>query len=98
MSEAKLLSKHLAHASSFKGKGHHIFCTCFTIYTSGKNFNKDGNSENWWTPQSAKGFKNQTKCLVDQYSKYSLYNKNVRLENTLIILIYELVVSNTTVN
>ena len=53
-------------------------CRCILL-VSGKNFNKYGNSQNWWTAKSEEGFKSQTKCLVDQYSKYSLYNKFVSL-------------------
>ncbi|XP_065061388.1 endothelin-converting enzyme 2-like isoform X2 [Rhopilema esculentum] len=49
----------------------------------GKTFNKDGNSENWWTQKSEQGFKNQAKCLVDQYSKYSMYGKNLNGNQTL---------------
>lgn len=49
----------------------------------GKNFNKDGNSQNWWTAKSEQGFKDQTKCLVDQYSKYSLYNRFLNGNQTL---------------
>lgn len=47
----------------------------------GKNFNKEGNSKNWWSPESENGFKTQAKCLVDQYSKYSLYGRNVRMSS-----------------
>lgn len=49
----------------------------------GKNFNKDGNSEDWWTTKSKNGFKQNAKCLVDQYSKYKMYGKNLNGNQTL---------------
>ena len=52
------------------------------LFFSGKNFNKDGNSEDWWTTKSKNGFKQNAKCLVDQYSKYKMYGKNVRISTT----------------
>ncbi|XP_075148778.1 endothelin-converting enzyme homolog [Haematobia irritans] len=40
---------------------------------TGRNFDQDGNNNNWWDGQSAKSFINRTKCFVDQYQNY-MYN------------------------
>ena len=67
------------HRTDISGlpKNSFLILTLIMYHLSGKEFNKDGNAQNWWTPQSEAGFKQRSKCLVDQYSKYSLYNKNV---------------------
>eukprot|EP00794_Sanderia_malayensis_P015175 gene15175-16734_t len=49
----------------------------------GKNFNKDGNSFNWWTKKSEQGFKKNSECLINQYSKYTMYGKNLNGNQTL---------------
>lgn len=38
----------------------------------GRLFDKDGNLNKWWTDHSIKGFHERTKCLVEQYNKYTL--------------------------
>ncbi|TSU49999.1 Membrane metallo-endopeptidase-like 1 [Bagarius yarrelli] len=37
----------------------------------GRNFDKDGNMYNWWSNFSAEHFEEQSKCMVQQYSKFS---------------------------
>ncbi|TRY76151.1 hypothetical protein DNTS_031483 [Danionella cerebrum] len=37
----------------------------------GRNFDKDGNMNNWWSNYSAERFEEQSKCMVDQYGKFS---------------------------
>jgi predicted metalloendopeptidase len=36
----------------------------------GSQFDGAGNLRNWWSEQTAKLFKDQTKCVIDQYSGY----------------------------
>lgn len=40
------------------------------IFT-GRNFDKDGNMYNWWSNFSAERFEDQSKCMVEQYGKFS---------------------------
>lgn len=40
------------------------------IFT-GRNFDKDGNMYNWWSNYSAERFEDQSKCMVEQYGKFS---------------------------
>ncbi|XP_061395181.1 neprilysin-4-like [Musca vetustissima] len=40
---------------------------------TGRNFDKAGNSHNWWDATSTENFKNRTKCFIDQYKNYT-YN------------------------
>ena len=34
-------------------------------------FNKDGNSENWWAPDTFTKFKEKAQCIIDQYSNFT---------------------------
>ena len=36
----------------------------------GRQFDKDGNLNDWWTPEDAKAFEQRAQCLVDQYSGF----------------------------
>ncbi|XP_062842899.1 membrane metallo-endopeptidase-like 1 [Trichomycterus rosablanca] len=37
----------------------------------GRNFDKDGNMYNWWSNYSTEQFDEQSKCMVQQYGKFS---------------------------
>ena len=36
----------------------------------GRQFDKDGNLNDWWTPEDAKAFEQRAQCLVDEYSGF----------------------------
>jgi putative endopeptidase len=36
----------------------------------GRQFDKDGNLKDWWTPEDAKAFDERAKCLVDEYDAF----------------------------
>lgn len=38
----------------------------------GRLFDKDGNLNKWWSDFSIKHFHDKTKCLIQQYNKYTL--------------------------
>ncbi|XP_064418278.1 neprilysin isoform X2 [Latimeria chalumnae] len=38
---------------------------------NGRNFDKNGDLTDWWTPQSAKNFKDLSQCIVYQYGNFS---------------------------
>lgn len=38
----------------------------------GRLFDKDGNLNKWWSDHSIKHFQEKTKCLIQQYNKYTL--------------------------
>lgn len=40
----------------------------------GRQYDKDGNLKDWWTPADAAGFKNRVKVLIDQYNKFTVLN------------------------
>lgn len=48
---------------------HTLSCTLFTH--AGRNFDKDGNMYNWWSNFSTELFEEQSKCMVQQYGKFS---------------------------
>ena len=47
------------------------------IVIIGRNFDKNGNLQDWWSSNAAWEFKERSKCLVNQYSKYQVFGKNV---------------------
>uniref|UniRef100_A0A673XAU9 Neprilysin n=1 Tax=Salmo trutta TaxID=8032 RepID=A0A673XAU9_SALTR len=38
---------------------------------NGRNYDKDGDLKDWWTPSSTQNFVNLSKCMVDQYGSFS---------------------------
>uniref|UniRef100_A0AAZ3Q1E7 Neprilysin n=1 Tax=Oncorhynchus tshawytscha TaxID=74940 RepID=A0AAZ3Q1E7_ONCTS len=38
---------------------------------NGRNYDKDGDLKDWWTPSSTQNFVNLSKCIVDQYGSFS---------------------------
>ncbi|XP_034557208.1 neprilysin-like [Notolabrus celidotus] len=38
---------------------------------NGRNYDKDGDLKNWWTPESTQRFLDLSKCIVNQYSNFS---------------------------
>ncbi|KAL3853849.1 hypothetical protein ACJMK2_013149, partial [Sinanodonta woodiana] len=49
----------------------------------GKEFNKYGNMENWWTNTSAQGFLQHSQCFVDQYSNFEMKGIHLNGKTTL---------------
>lgn len=53
---------------------------------NGRNFDKEGDLKDWWTPSSTQKFQDLSKCIVDQYGSFSwdLANgQNLNGNNTL---------------
>lgn len=43
------------------------------LLSPGRYFNKDGEIiDDWWSKNTSQGFEERSKCIVDQYSKYSV--------------------------
>jgi len=40
----------------------------------GRLFDEKGNMKSWWTSKSTKAYKEREKCIMDQYSNYSMFN------------------------
>jgi putative endopeptidase len=40
----------------------------------GRQFDKDGNLNDWWTEQDGKAFEERTQILVDQYNNFSVFD------------------------
>jgi membrane metallo-endopeptidase-like protein 1 len=45
-----------------------LSCPC---HCPGRNFDKNGNMLDWWSNFSAQHFREQSECMVDQYSNFS---------------------------
>lgn len=43
----------------------------FPTHLSGRNYDKDGDLKDWWTPDSTQRFLELSKCIVDQYGNFS---------------------------
>ncbi|MDB5109771.1 MAG: peptidase [Mucilaginibacter sp.] len=40
----------------------------------GRQYDKDGNLKDWWTPADASRFKSKVKVMIDQYNKFTVLN------------------------
>ncbi|XP_028391098.1 endothelin-converting enzyme 1-like [Dendronephthya gigantea] len=45
--------------------------------STGRFYDKDGNSRNWWTRNSSIEFSRKSKCIIDQYGSFEMFGKNV---------------------
>eukprot|EP00808_Paulinella_micropora_P025877 g3683.t1 len=43
----------------------------------GSQYDKTGNLDDWWSNSSRSAFEERTTCMIEQYSKYQLHDKNV---------------------
>ena len=43
----------------------------------GSQFDKNGNLNNWWTPQDKTNFNKKAKQIIDQFNQYKFYGKKV---------------------
>ncbi|NGY04899.1 M13 family metallopeptidase [Solimonas terrae] len=48
----------------------------------GRQFDAQGNLEDWWTPADAKAFEKQASCVVDQYAQYTVVD-DIRINSKL---------------
>lgn len=48
----------------------------------GSQYDEKGNLNNWWTKEDYAKFKEKTKLIVDQFSKYKIGNKNINGDAT----------------
>ena len=42
----------------------------------GRELDANGNMREWWTKSASKNYKRLTKCMSDQYSRYSINDEN----------------------
>lgn len=43
----------------------------------GRQFDQNGNLHDWWDPETKQKFLNKTKCIIDQYSNYTVPKLNL---------------------
>ena len=43
---------------------------CFFFQFKGRNFDKNGNLNKWWTNTTLEQFENKTSCLQNHYNKF----------------------------
>lgn len=41
-------------------------------FSTGRQFDKDGNMMQWWNNATIRAFRERTQCIIDQYSRYKL--------------------------
>ncbi|KAK7077363.1 Endothelin-converting enzyme 2 [Halocaridina rubra] len=49
----------------------------------GRRYDKNGNLNQWWRPETVTKFNNLTQCMVDQYSSYKLQGEHINGKLTL---------------
>ncbi|VDN27977.1 unnamed protein product [Gongylonema pulchrum] len=54
----------------------------FNSITSGSQYDKDGNLQNWWNEDSYKGFAKRKECIIDQYSSYKVPSTDYKVSVT----------------
>lgn len=54
--------------------GHEII-HAFDIEGSKRDWN--GNKNNWWSPETKQLYNNKSQCIVEQYSKFTMFNMTV---------------------
>jgi len=42
----------------------------FPLVVLGRQFDKDGNLVEWWSPAVVNNFKEKAQCIIDQYGRY----------------------------
>lgn len=53
----------------------------------GREYDERGNLNHWWNNKTIDNFKQQTQCIVDQYSKFQLDGLNLNGKQTLGLLV-----------
>lgn len=53
------------------------------MFLAGREYDKDGNLRPWWKNSSVEAFKQQTACMVEQYSNYTINGEAVNGKHTL---------------
>lgn len=48
-----------------------ITLSCIWTLVLGRNYDKDGDLKDWWTPDSTQKFLELSKCIVNQYGNFS---------------------------
>jgi len=43
---------------------------------TGRNFDRVGNMNDWWSPASTEGFQDRAQCMIDQYDQYPIGNSH----------------------
>ena len=56
----------------------------FSIVSKGRQYDKNGNLVDWWTPESVEAFKNRAQCVIDQYGGYVMPENNMTVSKALI--------------
>lgn len=54
-----------------------------SLVLPGREYDKDGNLRSWWKNSSVAAFKQQTECMVGQYSNYTIHQEAVNGRHTL---------------
>lgn len=50
---------------------------------SGREYDKNGMLNQWWDQKTINDFEKASECIVDQYSKFSLYGEPLNGKQTL---------------
>ena len=50
---------------------------------SGRQYDEDGNLNDWWNDEAEAAYKKRTECLIEQYSNFTLGKLHVNQEITI---------------
>lgn len=49
----------------------------------GKQFDENGNLNNWWDEETDEKFRNKIQCMISQYNSYNIKRLNMSISGTL---------------
>lgn len=56
---------------------------CKDSFSSGREYDKEGNLRPWWQNESLAAFRNHTACMEEQYSQYQVNGEKLNGRQTL---------------
>ena len=54
-----------------------------SLWSPGREYDKEGNLRPWWQNSSVEAFRQRTECMVDQYSHYTVNGERINGKQTL---------------
>ena len=60
--------------------------------TEGRQFDKNGNRVRWWTNKTIDAFEEQKKCIVNQYSNYTVTQVDMQVHSAAFLFLLNTIV------
>lgn len=77
--------KYLNYAGIGFAVGHEI---THAFDDEGRKFDKNGNLNGWWDPETEKEYLKKSECMIKQYSSYTVEEVNLNVSSAIIMFSY----------